>query len=91
MLTSTHSYDGDFMSDCQELYELGKKKNSCLKSLESNHSSHSFGAKTLERREVLFDVCPSPWVGPFRGVPVWGKPNGNSGLLRQLGLKGPRC
>ena len=23
----THSYDRDFMSDCQELYELNKKEN----------------------------------------------------------------
>ena len=81
------------MSDCQELYELNKKEQQRQLSAitgEQPQQPQLWGQDLRRRRCFLTHAFPLG-VGPFRGLPVWGKPDGTSGLLRQLGLKGPRC
>ena len=81
------------MSDCQELYELNKKEQrqqQLSASLESNRSSHSSGAKTLDGGEVLFHTCLSPGGGALQRPPCVGKARWGLGITEAARTQGAK-
>lgn len=81
------------MSDCQELYELNKKEQrqqQLSASLESNRSSRSSGAKTLDGGEVLFHTCLSPGGGALQRPPCVGKARWGLGITEAARTQGAK-